>query len=71
MSDQNRFYSGMLAGMLLMVAASGIHWFIMVSHPNATALQRNGVIGQIVVGAAGAVWLIIRGRPRKSAEPAL
>ena len=52
MSDQNRFYSGMLAGMLLMVAASGIHWFIApMSHPNATALQRNGVIGQIVVGA--------------------
>jgi len=62
----------MLAGMLLMVAASGIHWFIApMSHPNATALQRNGVIGLIVVGAAAAVWLIIRGRPRKFAEPAL
>jgi len=71
MPDQNRFYSGMLAGMLLMMAASGGNWFITpMSHPNATALQRNWVIGQIVIGPAGAAWLIIRGRAGKSAAPA-
>ena len=72
MQNQNRFVSGMAAGVLLMVAASGMHWFIApISHPNATVLQRNWVIGQIVIGAAGTAWLIIRDRSRKSAAPAL
>jgi hypothetical protein len=51
-----RFF-GFLGGMMLMVAADGVHWLLTpLAHPDATALRSLLVIGQVVLGVVLAVW---------------
>ena len=71
MADRNRFVEGMTAGVLMMFAADGLHWFITpMSHPNATSFQTGWVVAQVLVGTIGVTWLIVRNRAAKTAAPA-
>lgn len=54
--NRARFF-GFLGGMMLMVAAQGVHWLINpLAHPDATALRSLLVIAQVVFGVVLAVW---------------
>ena len=48
---------GALAGVLLMVAAGGVHWLITpAAHPTASAMRHAAVVGQVIGAAAMAWW---------------
>lgn len=53
------FHAGVLAGMLLTIAAIGGQWLITPSrHPDATTSQRWFAVLQCVIGLAGFVILV-------------
>jgi len=61
MPSRSSFYQGMLAGMLLSVAAQAGNWLI-TSHPNASTARMYGVIAQCVLCLGAALWLVFRER---------
>ena len=68
MSNDKGFNHGLLAGMLVMLGASAIHWFITpMAHPDASTMQRSGVIAQALIGFGGVAWLTWRNRRRVTA----
>jgi threonine/homoserine/homoserine lactone efflux protein len=68
MSNDKGFDRGLLAGVLLMLGASAMHWFITpMAHPGASTLQRVGVIAQALIGFGGFAWLTWRNRRRVTA----
>lgn len=59
--NRSAFGSGVLAGMLLMVAALGVNWLITPArHPDAATGRYVATIVQIVVGIGVATWLYLR-----------
>ncbi len=55
---RNTFKSGVLVGLLLMIAAQAVHWLITSeSHPAATPARTYSAIGQGVLALAVAGWL--------------
>jgi hypothetical protein len=59
------FNRGLLAGVLMMIGAQAVGWFIQspgASH--ASALRTAAVIVQAVIGFGGATWLYARERGR-------
>ena len=57
MRARPEFARGVLCGMLLMVAAASLHWFITpMAHPDATTLRAVGVATQTVASLLGAWW---------------
>ena len=70
MTENSLFNRGLLTGMLLMLGAQAVHWFITpISHPDAGALRTTGVGVQAAIGFGGALWLFVRQRskyPRKT-----
>ena len=68
MSSNNAFDRGLVAGVLLMLGAGAIHWFITpAAHPDPSSLQRVGTVIQAVAGFGGFAWLTWRNRQRVSA----
>ena len=68
MAEQRSFDRGFVAGMLLMLGAYGVNWFITpMQHPDASTLQQLAAGIQVVVGVGGAIWLISRSRSRRPA----
>lgn len=63
------FARGNLCGMLLILAAFGLHWFNTPSFAEASALRVAAVTGQVVICALGAVWLFAR--EKRSSRAAL
>ena len=51
------FDYGLVAGVLLMVAADAAHWFI-TPHADASSARTLAVIAQALVGLIGAAWLV-------------
>jgi hypothetical protein len=65
---QQAFRRGVLCGMLVIVAANGVHWLITpMAHPDAGSVATALVVAQVVVCAVGAAWLYAR---RRTFEPA-
>jgi peptidoglycan biosynthesis protein MviN/MurJ (putative lipid II flippase) len=63
MPSRNSFYWGMVAGMLVSVAAQAGNWLITpMSHPNASTARLYGVIAQGLLCLAAALWLVRRER---------
>lgn len=60
MNQRRSFDLGVLAGILLMLGADAIRWFIASWHPDAGAARTILVALQLVVCLGGAVWLILR-----------
>jgi hypothetical protein len=59
------FNRGFLAGVLVMIGAQAVGWFIQSpSAADASALRTAGVIVQAVIGFGGATWLYARERGR-------
>lgn len=59
MSSKKAFDRGMFAGILLMLGAQGLYWFITTSaHPDASSLRTALVALQCVVGFGGTLWLL-------------
>jgi hypothetical protein len=59
------FNAGFLAGVLVMVGAQAVGWFIQSpGAADARALRTAAVIGQAVIGFGGATWLYARQRGR-------
>jgi len=70
MTNQKAFDWGVLAGILLMLGADALHWFITpMRHPDATTVNYVATAVQAIVGIGGAGWLFVR-RSRPSAPPA-
>ncbi len=60
----NQFDAGMLAGVLLILAARGGNWLITpASHPDSTPFQLWATVVGIVICVAGMFALIRRHRP--------
>ena len=58
------FDSGLITGVLLMLAASAAHW-LLTGHPDAGPARTGTVIAQLLVGLGGSAWLVrSRRRPR-------
>ena len=71
MKERTAFDVGMLAGVLLCVAADAGHWLITpMSHSNASAFQHNAVVVQALVSLGVALFLILRRRPGHSPNSA-
>lgn len=67
MTKQKPFEWGVVAGMLLILGADALHWFITpMQHPDASTMMRLAMGAQAVVGIGGGVWLIMRQRARSS-----
>ncbi len=67
MLARQAFDWGMLAGMLFMIGATAIHWFITpMSHPHTTPLETCFAVAELVVGFGGGAWLYTRRRPSRS-----
>jgi amino acid transporter len=59
------FNRGFLAGVLVMIGAQAVGWFIQSpSAADASALRTAAVIVQAVIGFGGATWLYARERGR-------
>lgn len=59
------FNTGFLAGLLVMVGAQAVGWFIQSpSAADASLLRTAAVIVQAVIGFGGAAWLYARERGR-------
>ena len=59
------FNTGFLAGVLVMIGAQAVGWFIQSpSVADASALRMAAVISQAVIGFGGATWLYARERSR-------
>ncbi len=72
MSPNRAFDSGMLAGMLFALAASGVNWLISpTSHPDATTTRVVAVVVQAVGSLALALILVRRHRSRTSVRSAV
>lgn len=57
METENARKYGALSGVFLMLAAMGGNWLITpMAHPDASSMLRVGVVAQVVVGLAVAVW---------------
>ena len=68
MSGNKAFDRGVLAGVLLSVGASAMHWFITpAAHPDASTARHVGVIAEALIGFGGCAWPIWRNRQRASA----
>jgi hypothetical protein len=52
--------NGALAGMFLMIAASGAYW-LNTPHPDASSARQAVVIVQVILGAVLAIWFWHRG----------
>lgn len=64
------FSEGMLCGMLLIIGANGLHWFITpAAHPDAGLMNIIGAMLQVVVSFVAAFSLSRRARRRFGAEP--
>ncbi|MGH7576541.1 MAG: hypothetical protein ACREM1_15625 [Longimicrobiales bacterium] len=48
---------GVLVGMLLMVSANGLHWFITPADLEASTIRKVAVVAQVLVAAALALWV--------------
>ena len=59
------FDYGLMAGVLLMLAANAMHW-LLTSHRDATPARTSAVVVQMLVGIAGSIWLV---RSRRRASP--
>lgn len=71
MNDKKTFDIGLLAGMLLSVAAQSVNWLITpMSHPAAGSVRQGLVIAQALVCAGIALFLIRTRRPRSTAPAA-
>ncbi len=67
MSLKKAFDRGLIAGMLLMLGAQAVYWFI-GGHPDASSVRTALVVVQCVVGLGGGAWLIgLRARLSESA----
>ncbi|HEY3285945.1 MAG TPA: hypothetical protein VGJ96_02365 [Gemmatimonadaceae bacterium] len=65
MDSDKSFNSGMLAGVLLALAAQAGNWLITpMSHPDASNARWAGVVAQGLVCASVALWLVWRRRAR-------
>ena len=60
MNQRRSFDLGVLAGILLMLGADAIRWFIVSWHTDAGAARTTLVALQLVVCLGGAAWLILR-----------
>jgi len=61
MSSKKAFDRGLIAGVLLMLGAQGVYWFITpMSHPAAGSMQTALVVVQCLAGLGGGAWLIRR-----------
>ena len=60
MNQRRSFDLGVLVGILLMLGADAIRWFIVSWHPDAGAVRTTLVALQLAVCLGGAVWLILR-----------
>jgi hypothetical protein len=64
------FNTGFLAGVLVMIGAQAVGWFIQSpSVADASALRMAAVITQAVIGFGGATWLYARERGRATRTP--
>ncbi len=64
MPAREAFDWGAFAGMLWMLGAYAVHWLITpMRHPDASSVERWFVLGQMVVGFGGGLWLYVRRRP--------
>lgn len=68
MNDTRTFQHGMVAGMLLMLGADGVNWFI--TTPESSNLRTVLAGLQVVICFAGAAWLVLRQRRARSASHA-
>jgi hypothetical protein len=67
MSEQKAFDLGAAAGLFLALAGFSGNWLITpMRHPDASSLQRVGVIAQGLVCLGIALFLFVRRRPRLS-----
>lgn len=64
MPERRVFDAGLLAGILAMIGAQAIHWFITPIAHDASTVRNGLVAAQAVVGFGAAAWLIYRYRPR-------
>ncbi len=72
MQTRNGFKSGVLVGMLLMMAAQAVYWLITPdSHPEASATRIYAVIGQGLLALAIAGWLTARTKKGSGAREVL
>lgn len=64
MRDRPEFYRGAMTGMLFILAADSLHWFITpAAHPVASTARSIGVAVQAVLFLAGAWWFWRRPGP--------
>jgi len=67
MSEQRAFDLGATAGLFLALAGFSGNWLITpMRHPDASSLQRAGVIAQGLVCLGISLFLFVRRRPRIS-----
>ena len=66
MPKSNAFRSGMLAGILLAIAAQAVNWMIS-PHPDASQARKIAVVLQAVVALGLSIWLMFRERASKVA----
>jgi uncharacterized membrane protein len=72
MREQKAFDLGAAAGFFLALAGFSGNWLITpMSHPDASALQRAGVIAQGLICLGIALFLFVRRRQRVSSSPAV
>ena len=64
MNSQRAFDLGLVAGVLVMIGANAVYWFV-GGHPPASSIRTGLVWVQMIVGLGGAVALLLR-RPRNA-----
>jgi hypothetical protein len=68
MTENTSFNRGFLSGILLMLGAEAVHWFIGVGTPEAGALRVTAVVAQAAIGLGGGAWLYVRQRSLSSVK---
>ena len=67
MTERKAFDLGAVAGLFFAVAAFAGNWLITpLSHPDASAARRAGVIAQGLISLGIAIFLYVRRRPQSS-----
>lgn len=67
--SRQMFDLGLLCGILLMVCADAMHWFIATWQPGVSSLRTSLVALQFVLALGGSIYLLSL-RARRPGEPA-
>jgi len=72
MSEAKAYKRGVMVGLLAMVGAQAVHWFITASPDTSdpSTLRTVAVAIQAVVGLGGALWLSLEHRRSRQAHHA-